>query len=774
MRKIGYFMFAATLITFSGCKDDIVEQNTIEPAQTGDVISFGSSLANAGSRTIYDDEVTVGEDGTSYYRVSWENNDEIAIYCPQAADTKLADYRITPKQDNPTTSSLVTNVSDDEILRWGSENTHHFYGFYPASVVTGEEDGKIKGTVPATQNVTEWKYDEATKTWIGTANTDYAFMWAYGSADRNSTVGTNHDVSLKFHPWMTILEIEINGPKDGGSLKVSNINVRAIEGTESIITGDFVCDMTPVENAENKDNANPVYIPVGDTEGQSRNTISISGWNPATNDFIELNPGEKMVVRAFLLPIDEEKTEGARNLQVRVQPLNGAVLTRTLGYSGTNPGATVAPHKVNKVILPPLQSAGTNLWMSSLDERIYLSELSIPGSKFSYLYGNNVGEKAAFQASDIKTQFMDGVRAFIVQVGANATYRAQRGDWHWSFGGGYYDYDYTYVSGNSTMPIFCGNGKNLSDAITEIAEALAEVENMNAYRHECAVVMITYSGGGEVSVNFTGDDVNEHSISDIPGTQDKVWMDVIADVLPQLGQTAANRIWTEEITANTTLADVAGKIILKVNTNSDAQADYIAADGTVPALFSRWNGAMGTVNLQWGTLNPNTSRPKLHWMYQEATHVGEGTEITATDKVAYIEDVFTNSVTAYQNNDAHDTWFMNDCGGTFHGEVVGAGSYDGKYGDGDTNDDAPIALSRWINPQVTQFLQERGANAALGLVFFNFADKQPNSGQEYGTDNLIQTIIDNNFKFNLRMRGNSATNSASHDAAYSQGGNVWD
>ena len=41
-----------------------------------------------------------------------------------------------------------------------------------------------------------------------------------------------------------------------------------------------------------------------------------------------------------------------------------------------------------------------------------------------------------------------------------------------------------------------------------------------------------------------------------------------------------------------------------------------------------------------------------------------------------------------------------------------------------------------------------------GLVFFNYADKQDNSGKLYGTDELIQTVIDNNFKFNLRKAGN--------------------
>lgn len=136
-------------------------------------------------------------------------------------------------------------------------------------------------------------------------------------------------------------------------------------------------------------------------------------------------------------------------------------------------------------------------------------------------------------------------------------------------------------------------------------------------------------------------------------------------------------------------------------------------------------------------------------------------------------DVFQNSIDEYTANTAHDTWFMNDCGGTFHGTVSGADGYDGDYGNGDTNDEAPIAFARWFNPQITRYLQERDANASLGLVFFNFADKQT-TGQEYGTDNLIQSIIDNNFKFNLRKEGSSTdTNNSSlsnSGSGYGNGG----
>ena len=763
MKKLMYSLFATALVVLSGCQDDVVEQKPSTPAQVGDEISFGSSLRDVQTRTIYDDEPTQAEDGSYYYRVRWEEGDQIAIYCPQASNGTLVNYSVSPDANDPTRSSRVTKVNTDEPgLQWGESDVHRFYGFYPASRVEGTENGLINGHVPTEQRPEGW--NEVTNNnggtnFYGKTNTDNAYMWAYGEFTK-STMG-DKDVPLTFHPWMTVLQIKIPGPTSG-TMKISNVNIIATEGTQTAIAGDFVCDMTPVE--ENGADGVPVYRST--TEGQVTNTISISGWNSHVQDFVELDsPNDTMIVRAYLLPIDNSPT--ARNLQIAVQTMNGAPLTRTLGYSNAGENS-IQPHKVNTVILPNLTATNrTNYWMSSLDRNIYLSELSIPGSKFSYLTPTNAGGNAAFQGVGIEQQFVDGVRGFIVQVGADATYNATR------TGGNIFNPQYSYTYTDATLPIFCGNGDMLSDAISSIANALstAEQELGQDRNLECAVVMITYTGDNAVSADFTGSG-SFHNISDVGGAE-HVWMDAIANELKDLGDNVANRIYTDEITANTTLDDVKGKIILKVNTNSDAQHDYIAADANVPALFSRWHGAINTVDLRWGSPNTNSTRTPLKWMYQEATHIGTGTESTPQEKHANAMDVFENSITAYLENSAHNIWFMNDCGGTFHGVVSGTNDYDKDYGNGDNNDEAPIAFARWFNPQITRYLQERDANASLGLVFFNFADKQA-TGQDYGTDNLIQSIIDNNFKFNLRKEGSSTdTNNSSlsnSGSGYGNGG----
>lgn len=408
MKKIVYYLCAAVMIAFSGCQDDIVD-NPVVPAQTGEEIMFGSELTNIGTRTIYGDNPVDGA-----YPVYWEDGDQVAIYCPQAAQGKLVNYKITPATDNASHSSAVTKVNTDEAgLQWGTEEVHKFYGFYPASAVTGTEDGKIVGEIPTVQDPVKWNKtsnDQGGTTYTGVANTDYAFMWAYGAHNKKD----GGDVALIFHPWVTILDIEINGPaNDGEKIKMSSVQVRSLNN--EVLNGKFICDMNPVEEDPSKA---PTYTGL-ENLASTRNQISIELYDKETKDFITLGHGDKIVVRAYLLPSDDDYDTGGTGadhsqLQIRVAPFNSAVLTRTLNGGSENASGIVA-HKINKVVLPSVSKAGPNYWMSSLDPDIFVTELSLPGSKMSYQTNAN-GASVPYQGQSIAEQFTNGIRAFQIQT----------------------------------------------------------------------------------------------------------------------------------------------------------------------------------------------------------------------------------------------------------------------------------------------------------------------------------------------------------------------
>lgn len=738
MKITSFYLGLALVACLSSCSDDNFNGTIENPVQTGDEILFGSTLSgdaeviekSVGTRTVYGDRTSTG------VPVYWEadGSDEIAIFCLQASQpaNHLVNYKVTPVLDekgNPTqTAASVAKVNTTEAgLQWGDRDAEHrFYAFYPAKAVKGSAEenstGQITANIPVTQQVQEWRtvdYNEPgainnKKTYFGLPNMDYAYMYAY-NAVTPSQVAQNQLIDLQFHNLVTVLDITIQGPSSG-TATITNVNVDAIEGEQPILTGDFTCNIRNTETG-----VIGTCDPVGDFN-EERGRISIPCYDKKTGQFIQLGPDELLNVKAYIIPQDKN-TVTKRTLRVTVSLLNGAPCRKTLET------ADVTPHKINRVILPQLVTGGTNYWMSSLDPNIYVSELSLPGSKMSYLTSANRAN-IVYQNATIEEQLMDGVRAFNFH-----TRRMLNGELRISVNG-------TALS------------TTLKDALAEIATFLKNAEKQGK-KNETAFVMVTYSDGN--------------------GSQ-KDWMKSLQETVNECAENYdIYRIFDKEMTPDVTLGDVAGKIILKANYNSD---DMIAGAGTAPIMYTKWEipYVEGGLPMTWG--DPNSSA-QLHWLYQEVTSVKDpsrgcehgSAQATKEEKETYIKKIFQESVTAYKNDDSHKTWFMNDLGGYYFYQTEG-------FLDWHTDHEDPEGLATDMNNLGVSELQNRTENAGLGLVYMNFADKQSDSGAKYKSDWLIQTIIDNNFKFALRKKGSSegGEGTKSYDASYNNGGNAigWD
>lgn len=733
--KKNIFLIAGIALTamLSGCADENLDNTVKNPVKSGEEIMFGSELsgdadvieAKPGTRTVYGDR---NKNGVPVY---WEadGSDKIAIFCNQASQPAdhLVTYKITPDETDHATAATVAKVNPSEAgLQWGDLDTEHrFYAFYPASAVKGsaEEDqtGQITANIPVTQQVQEWRKGtfESSDTefngrtvYFGLPNMDYAYMYAY-NAVTPSEVEKSQAINLQFHNLVTVLDITVQGPSSG-TATITNINVDAIEGEEPILTGDFTCNIRNTETG-----VIGTCDPVGDFN-EERGRISIPCYDKKTGQFIQLGPNELLNVKAYIIPQDKN-TVTKRTLRVTVSLLNGAPCRKTLQT------ADVTPHKINRVILPPLTIGGTNYWMSSLDPNIYVSELSLPGSKMSYLTSANRAN-IVYQNATIEEQLLDGVRAFIFH-----TQRMSNGELRISVNG---------------SPL----STTLKGALAEIATFLKEAESKGK-KQETAFVLVTYSGGNG---------------------SEKDWMTALQNTVNECaGDYDTYRIFDKEMTPDVTLGDVAGQIILKANYNSD---NMISGAGTAPLMYTKWEVPYveGGLPMTWG--NPN-SNAKLHWLYQEVTSVkddsrgcGHGSaEATKDEKISYIKKIFQESVTAYKNDTSHKTWFMNDLGGCYFYQTEGFWGWH-------TDHEDPEGLATDMNNLGVSELQNRAENAGLGLVYMNFADKQADSGAKYKSDWLIQTIIDNNFKFALRKKGSSTTPSSKYNATYSNGGNAvgWD
>ena len=762
MKRIVYSLFAAALVALSGCSDEIAE-NPVIPAQTGDEITFGSSLTDVQNitispssgtqtRTIYGDDPVNGA-----YPVYWEAGDQISIYCPEAAQGNIVKYKITPDENDASTSSAVVKVNENEAgLQWGTAEVHHFSAIYPAEKIEGVaegEGGNLIASIPANQDPVSWKSEQNEKggiTWTGVANTDYAYMWAYNTHSKSD----GGDVALKFKPWVTILDVEINGPESAGEeIKMSAVQIVSLTG--ETLNGRFAIDFNPVEDNEKN---YPVYTEQGNPNA-TRSQISIQLYNQELNngqgDFITLKQNDKIVIRFYLLPKDTNYDTNSRtDLQVRVTPFNSAVLTRKLNAeAGTQTGGILA-HKVNKVILPSVSKTGPNYWMSSLDPNIYVTELSLPGSKMSYQTAENVSGRNAvyYQDLSIADQVTNGIRAFQIQTASSNEPQ------DWSSGDASDQVLYMTVAGNKTNTRF-------KDIVSEIATGLKTAEAAGK-KQEYAFILLT----------ATLDECDGYGLWPNRTDGNLAWMDAIRN---ELAEMAANeetyRLYTGEITPNTTIDDVKGHIIIKVNYNYDDMGNHLSENDRIPAMFAKWGvfedvslpsdftetSAYAINSMRWGTSH-NVNNGALQWFYHEATRVGynnNGGDETYAQKIGNIEDMWERSIGYYNSNSDHSMWFLNDLGGCY---------VNGIYSGGESQDGVD-AWTQEVGPYATRLLQNRTEDATLGIVLINYANPE----NQY-SGNLIQTIINNNFNFELRTSGSGQAET--YNATYQNGGNAigWD
>lgn len=725
--KKNIFLGIAFVAFLAACTDDLGENKVQNPVQVGDEILFGSTISDDAdvieSRTVYGDRTDTG------IPVYWkEEGDLVAIFCPQASQpaNKLVNYLVKPQMGTdgkPTngSASVTAQVNPGEAgLQWGNAETHRFYAFYPAKSVKGtEDDGKIKSNIPVEQNVAKWRMGSdinGVTTHFGLPNMDLAYMYAY-----NEVVTADMDkgtpIDLKFHNLLTVLDITIPGPETGSDpITVTAINVEAVSddgqaGHEPILTGDFYCYLRPGQGHE------VGYCePVNPNPTEVSNRIAISTYNPDTKKFIEVGPDQQINVKAYILPHTGEVIE-KQSLKISVVTMNGAPKTKTLQKRQIMPGM------VNRVRLPHLeQSNDVNFWMSNLDPNVYFTELSLPGSHQSVGWDND-GSYEKYQTHSLEQQFRDGIRAFSFQtVYHNAIWLVQDEHVNVYASGGEKDELYTYL-------------KQLADVI----------EKMKTEKPDNKEFVL-------VSLVWKSDGVNT-SLND--------WCKVLSNQLNNIEKYKALPIYRDEINANTTISELAGKIVLRI----DRPSTY-----NMPGLVSvcpsdRINGTVGIVEypMQW----QNANNPQVLTLY---AHDGTSIDVSGntsgeianmTTKLGYVEDIFKKSVDLYHNNTAHNYFYHTNIGG-FYCLSNSSQSLGGKT----------IQYTKDIMPSVVDYVQTRGEDASLGVVLMNFADKQSGSGAEYGCDGLIQTIIYNNFSFALRKKPSGTTPAASYNASYQSGGNA--
>lgn len=403
MKKQYYLWQAALLMTglfAGGCADET--EGIALSGTPGEVIEF--SVSRPQSRTIY-----LPEEGDGYAQIDWEGGEHIGIYCEQAplrgVDQAIiegehdAEYivNIPPHPDHDYHGDITANGN---MLTWGTNEEgndieHIFYGAYPYDRINW--DGSTFES-PGTDNekaIFSMKYITNQKCTIKESEEDFGRIEHYVAAPDMSNAymmarkpmwRTKDHVLLDFDPIMTTLDITIEA--GGYEVATGIIQPLTITGVsvfmpKSLGVEYFCYDAAKIRN-EKDENGTLLDQTFGELTSELHDgveSIHVQFVDENGNKVnIPLSEGETINLMAFLPPIPDEYTDGTI-IKIHTD--------ENFNFVATLNGTLGAQHKIHIKLrdIKPDEPSNFN-WITDLctiststnyDERIYLSQLSIPG-----------------------------------------------------------------------------------------------------------------------------------------------------------------------------------------------------------------------------------------------------------------------------------------------------------------------------------------------------------------------------------------------------------
>jgi len=536
-------MFFA-VVGSSSCSDDDIKKGG--PVESGSEIKFGAILEpDTKSRTHYGTEAN--DPAALQWPIYWnypDNLDQIFIYSPQGLTGRnQAKYTVHPTEENQSTAATITKVGDFGVQA-GTADTYDFFGIYPAGCVQGTaENYVISGTLAADQSVTYAgtmaaaadvvpdNFEQGggdTHAFLTTPDMSGCIMTA---SNTNVTLSSDEAVKLAFKPFSSVLDVTIKGPETTNTTpncRVTSIQVVA----DAPIAGDFSYDFskdTPAEAfATGKTTSNTIEVSTMSLD-KDGNLVGI----PMAN-------GNTLRVQAFLLP-----NPNVTDIKVKVFTSDAQVWTQKLKLYSDDNTPLFRPSEIHKVVLPEINAVESefnyNHWLAQLDPRIYLSEISLPGSTSSF--SQSASGESQLQTLSITDQFNAGVRVFRCHV--------------WL-----YDEDSPLEDLEVKRPSFGINvngGSNLMPMVTAVRTLWEEMKK--SHPDEFCVLMVADYSTGQYSF--------EEFYSRFKIITDRM---VAAGYLP------------EEINSETTIGDVKGKVILKLQLNANGNDNGATTDDVLPVV----------------------------------------------------------------------------------------------------------------------------------------------------------------------------------------------
>ena len=726
MKRIYNILFAILAFASVGCVDDLIDPNA--PTTDGsNEVQFGLSLPGTETRTIY------GIGGENSFPIFWVDGDKVKVYSPLCLKGRNnAEYQVTVPSGSSQNYADKLTATGAAGVQWGSESSATFYSIYPSQNVTiSGVEGNVTATlnIPATQSLTHTLVDGV----YYAADMSSVIMYAKTTAHKSDKA-----VNLTYIPYSTVLEFELIGDfskNANASMFVQSLTLEAPTESNINLAGDFTFTFPSSPNSQ------PTIVAGSEKNIALRFTTQPELKSSATT----------LKAKMCLVPI-VASLEGW-TVSITVREGDNSTKTYKKVLSGSN--TTLAPGKVHKIKLPTLAAEKEweympGNWMPQLPKYrdIYLTELSIPGA----WYAGHKTDDGYQNTTSIATLWDNGVRAYGVEC---RSYTPRKG----VIGTG----DLT----NSSPTRICvsGNGSNQNGAythqwgqeskITYISKIISDIANevnaeTDANKKEFAVLVLNYADGGE----------GGHRVLDykyfLSGLQNEINESGKADII----------VDANTINSSTTIGQVAGKLIIKVNVDNRVNYDASSSKAIFSAvplmndlankssvyysdlLSDNWKA---TENYSYTTTPAITSASYL-WCFTSAnrTHVDNNTlDDVISDIPTYsarkkmLEAMISHSSDITKNSQ-HNVWFYFNCGGT---EATGV--------TGDTSgEDFAEEMNPWllniINRKINGYTDNSGIIYAsdpspLGIVMFNQCSNATYSGPA-----IVQAIVEMNNKFKLK------------------------
>lgn len=791
MKRLQNIFLAVISFAVVSCVEDITTD--MPSANSGDEVQFGLSLDGL-TRTAYGTENTEG----TAFPIYWVNGDKVLVASPQCLTGRnIAEYQVSVAGAAQNYADNLTKTGDAGV-QWGSSDAT-FYSVYPSANTSLTIDGT---NVTATMNIASTQsvnYTLVDGTYYA-ASMENVAMYA-----KTSSISKGSVVNLNYKPLSTVVEFELNVGTATGSIFIESL---ILEAGENNIAGEFTFDFSTATYG------------TGENQKQYPVVTSTSGSNTITMEFAtqpeldKTNPVLK--AKMCLMPVS-----GVTSLDgwiVKANVRTGADNTKATYKktiaTATNESTALIPGLVHKVKLPILPTGDAweyqpEEWMPQLPNyrNIYLTELSIPGAWYAgapVKDEDGDGTIDTYQATNnIQTLWDSGVRAFAVETrtavqdiaqvlgigdpvtpvsvvvsgtGPNSTGKERTGlnslvKTNDNLQSGYDGTEYSYAITDITTD----NAVKLSTIIKDIAAVVTD--------KEFAVLVLSYADGGkggrrnvdygswlyfiQSELNVFLNDTNNAEIKD--------------------------RIYTDAITSNTTVGDVLGHVIIKINVDKNiAKEGYLIGRKNVGSIikpsyeysisntyaYSNNTTALISYNpfltqigsdyyttplfskLYWKTWGDGDAYRNYYdeynssdfwWCFNSAnrTHTdGTGTyEIpTYSQRKAALNAMIEHSKEITVNS-GHNVWFYFNVGG------VEASDKDTDTETGAATTFAGI-MNPWllsiINNKTNGYTDDKGVlhpsePSPLGIVMFNQCTNDTYNGPE-----IIRAIIEMNNKFKLQ------------------------